>query len=142
MAGHDVPFTTTNYGLTTTPENEFRITKGTAKCQERNMLDKKGNKVRIIKTLDELKALKLAQKAKLGELEIIVVVRGPAGIILSCTNFALSRNRSHGLLPAALAGALHRPHVPGPSRGIRKKPLQPPSCPPPPPDTASSVAVG
>jgi hypothetical protein len=74
MRGHDVPFKTDNYGITTTPEDEFNITVGRTPCSEKNMLDKKGRRVRVIQRIEELKLLKLARKARLTEEEIIAVV--------------------------------------------------------------------
>jgi hypothetical protein len=74
MAGRDVPFVTENYGLTTTPQDEYNITVGKMQCPEKNMLDKKGRRVRVIQRIEELKLLKLVRKAKLREAEIVAVV--------------------------------------------------------------------
>jgi hypothetical protein len=74
MAGRNVPFTTGNYGITTTPQDEFNIAVGRMQCSDINMLDKKGRRVRVIQRIEELKLLKLVKKAGLTEVEIIAVV--------------------------------------------------------------------
>jgi hypothetical protein len=75
MWGHDVEFTTSNYGLTTTPQKEYDISTGRRLCPEEDMKDKKGNRVRVIRQIEELKRLKLCQKASLTQDEILAVVR-------------------------------------------------------------------
>ena len=75
MWGFDVEFTTSNYGLTTTPLNEYEISTGRRQCPEKDMKDKKGRRVRVIRRIEELKLLKLCQKAGLTDDEILAVVR-------------------------------------------------------------------
>ncbi len=77
MWGFNVKFTTSNYGLTTTPRNEYEISTGERPCPEEHMKDKKGERVRVIRRLEELKRLKLCQKARLTDDEILAVVRNP-----------------------------------------------------------------
>ncbi len=67
-------FTTTNYGLVTTPLKEYEISTGQRACPAEELLDKKGKHVRIIRRIEELKLLKLCQKARLTEDEILAVV--------------------------------------------------------------------
>jgi hypothetical protein len=84
MRGHDTPFTASNYGLTTTPEREYKITTGQMDCPAHDMLDKKGRSVRIIKHVEQLKTLPAALKAGLGVAEIIAVVRNVTLFALHC----------------------------------------------------------
>ncbi len=74
MWGCDFEFTTSNYGLTTTPRKEYEISMGQRLCSEKDMQDKKGRRVRVVRLLDELKLLKLCQKAHLTDDEILAVV--------------------------------------------------------------------
>jgi hypothetical protein len=74
MAGHDEEFETDNYGLRTTPADEFNIATGRMTCQEKNLLDRHGRRVRIIRRIEELKTLKLVEKAELTDDEILAVV--------------------------------------------------------------------
>ena len=76
MFGHDEPFQTTNYGVTTTPRKEYEITTGKRDCPDKDKLDKKNRPVRIIRRIDELKQQKAVQKAALEDDEIVAVVRG------------------------------------------------------------------
>ena len=48
MWGYDVEFTTSNYGLTTTPRKEYEISTGQRLCPKEDMQDKKGRWVRFI----------------------------------------------------------------------------------------------
>jgi hypothetical protein len=73
--GFDVQFTTSNYGLTTTPQKEYGISTGKHLCPEEDMKDKKGRRVRVIRRIEELKRLKLCRKAHLTDDEILTVVR-------------------------------------------------------------------
>jgi hypothetical protein len=75
MYGHDEPFETSNYGVRTTPRQEYEITTGKRDCEMKDMEDKKGRPVRIIRRIEELKLLNVAQKAGLVEEELIAVVR-------------------------------------------------------------------
>jgi hypothetical protein len=73
----DETFTTSNYGLKTTPRKEYEISTGKRACSEDDMKDQKGRRVRVIRRLEELKLLKLCQKARLTDDEILAVVRAP-----------------------------------------------------------------
>ena len=75
MHGHAEPFTTDNYGLTTTPEDEYKIATGQMACPKNAKKDKEGKIVRVVKPLEVLKTLPAAQRAKLVEMEVIAVVR-------------------------------------------------------------------
>ena len=75
MYGHDVPFTTDNYGLTTTPKQEYWIATGRAECPEEAKKDRSGKIVRVVKPLAVLKELPAVLRAKLVEMEIVAVVR-------------------------------------------------------------------
>ncbi len=77
MWGFDVEFTTSNYGLTTTSLNEYEICTGKRQCPEKDMKDKKGKRVRVIRRIEELRRLKLCSKAGLTDDEILAVVRAP-----------------------------------------------------------------
>ena len=74
MWGFDVEFMTSNYGLTTTPQKEYEISTGKRLCPEEDMKDKKGRRVRVIRRIEELKVLKLCQRARLNDDEILAVV--------------------------------------------------------------------
>jgi hypothetical protein len=106
MAGHDVPFITENYGLTTTPQDEFNITVHKAECPGENMLDKTGKPVRVIRRIEKLKEEPLVKKAELRDEEIFSVVSS----VLFCSLTAQHDSR-------VSAGAVHGAHVPGLQRG-------------------------
>jgi hypothetical protein len=74
-AGCNDEFISSNYGVRTTPSKEYEIATGRRELPPEDMLDKKGRKVRTVRRIEELKRLKLAQKAGLTEEEIIAVVR-------------------------------------------------------------------
>jgi hypothetical protein len=74
-AGCDDEFVTSNYGIRTTPRKEYEIATGRRACPPGDMLDKKGRKVRVVRRIEELKGLKLVQRAGLEEAEILAVVR-------------------------------------------------------------------
>ena len=74
-AGCDDEFVTSNYGIRTTPRKEYEIATGRRACPPGDMLDKKGRKVRVVRRIEELKLLKLVQRAGLEEAEILAVVR-------------------------------------------------------------------
>ena len=75
MWGFDLMFTTTNYGLTTTPQKEYEISTGVRVCPEEDMKDKQGRRVRVIRRLEELRLLKLCRRAGLVDEDILAVVR-------------------------------------------------------------------
>ena len=132
--GHAEMFTTDNYGLTTTPELEFRIATGQTPCPEEAKKDQKGRTVRDVKPLAVLKTLPVAQTAKLTEMEIVSVVRAapcPAlarstlAVLLSpppCVTLALIA----AFKRAFHAGPLQWAHVPGdlPHPNITVRPLR------------------
>ncbi len=68
-------FTSSNYGVKTTPEKEYMISTGRLECPAEDTLDKKGRRVRIIQRVEELEKLVLARRAKLTPIEILAVVR-------------------------------------------------------------------
>jgi len=70
-----VPFTTDNYGLTTTPKQEYWIATGRAECPEEAKKDLNGKTVRDVKPLAVLKQLPAVLRAKLVEMEIVAVAR-------------------------------------------------------------------
>ncbi len=79
MWGFNFKFTTSNYGLQTTPKKEYEISTGKLPCPEEDMKDKKGRLVRVIRRIEELKTLKLCTKPEppLTDDEILAVVRAP-----------------------------------------------------------------
>ncbi len=88
--GFDVEFSTSNYGLTTTPQKEFEISTGKRLCLKLDMKDKEGNIVRVIQPIEELRRLKLCNKAGLTDDEILAVVRaqhGPIYLKMSCVSY-------------------------------------------------------
>ena len=84
MPGYNFEFTTSNYGLTTTPQKEYEISTGKRLCPEEDMKDKKGRRVRVIRRIEELRLLKLCQKARLTDDEILAVV---LVLLISCSTF-------------------------------------------------------
>lgn len=74
MAGCEEEFVTPNYGVVTTPRKEYEIAVGNRACPEKDMLDKKGKRVREIKKIAELMKLPLVETAKLVEQEVVSVV--------------------------------------------------------------------
>jgi hypothetical protein len=83
-AGCDDGFISSNYDVHTTPRKEFEIATGKRACPPEDMLDRKGDTVRAVRSIEELKGLKLTQKAGLTEEEIVAVVRPhPARSLLS-----------------------------------------------------------
>ncbi len=78
MWGFNVVFKTSNYGLTTTPQKEYEISTGKRPCPEKDMKDTKGRCVRVIRRIEELKRLKMCQKARLTDDEILAVVHAPS----------------------------------------------------------------
>ena len=109
MYGHDEPFETCNYGVRTTPRQEYEITTGKRDCAAKDMEDRKGKPVRIIRGIEELKLLKVAQKAGLVEEELIAVVRARHCMDLRSAN-------KFSTLPAAQKTMhSHLPSLPFPS---------------------------
>ncbi len=82
-AGCDDEFVSTNYDVRTTPLKEYEIATSRRECPPKDMLDKKGRKVRIVRDINELKMLKLAQTAGLVTEEIMAVV-WPLSVKLLC----------------------------------------------------------
>jgi hypothetical protein len=140
MYGHDEPFETSNYSVRTTPRQEYEITTGKRGCAAKDMLDNIGRQVRIIRSIDELKLLKVVQKAGLVEEELIAVVRArhdmDTRVAYEFNTLPADQKTMHFRLtfaifpicnevdaivivavdlccPVRLAGALHRAHVPG-----------------------------
>ena len=93
-------FTTANYGLTTTPEQEYEIATGRRPCPAVDLLDRQGACVRVVRPLEELKGLRLCVESGLAEDEILCVVcRHPTPSRLSDR----PRNRSPPGLPVVFA---------------------------------------
>ena len=74
MYGQDITFETSNYGLRTKPSDEYRIATGEQPCPRDQMLDKRGNQVRVVRRLEDLMCLDIVRKSKLGREEVIAVV--------------------------------------------------------------------
>ncbi len=75
LGGSDFVFTTPNYGITTTPKKEYKLLmEEGVECDPKDLLDKSGKMVRVIKPLSELKSLDLCQKAELTDDEVLAVV--------------------------------------------------------------------
>jgi len=73
--GCDVEFTTTNYGIQTTPIREYDIARNVQECPPSDLMDKtKTNVVRIIKDLEDLHKSSLALQAELMRLEVLSIV--------------------------------------------------------------------
>ena len=112
--GCDIPFTTGNYLVTTTPRKEFEIAMGQRDCPEEDMLDRKGGKVRVKRSIHALTTLKICWRAGLKRYEILAVVRAREliypgeGREIFC---ALSHSSAApGLCPGTLAYAPRRVH--------------------------------
>ena len=107
MWGFNVEFISTNYGILTTPLKEYEISTGQRACPAKDLLDKRGRRVRIIRRIEDLKLIKMCQKARLTDDEILAVVGAlPA--------FALSVSSKVRQASAAVsAGAVFRADVPG-----------------------------
>jgi hypothetical protein len=75
-AGHSVEFVSINYGVRTTPRKEYEIATGRRACPAEDMLDRQRRTVvRAVRRIQDLKALRLVQKADLTEDEVVAVVR-------------------------------------------------------------------
>ena len=81
MYGHDVPFTTGNYGITTTPEKEYRIATGVRPCPEEDTKDKEGKVVRVVKKVEDLQRLTMTIEAKLSFIEILALVSAAYAVL-------------------------------------------------------------
>jgi hypothetical protein len=77
--GHNIPFKTSNYDLTSTPEREFEIATtgkvGGKDVPKKDLCDKNGNEVRVIRSMEDLKRLPLVIRSGLKPYEILCVVR-------------------------------------------------------------------
>ncbi len=87
MWGVDLEFTTSNYGLTTTPRNEYEISLGKRPGPEKDMQDKKGKTVRRIRQIEKLIQDDLSRKAGLTHDEILTVVCAKYAPIFSCMSW-------------------------------------------------------
>jgi hypothetical protein len=72
-AGCNYEFTSSNYFVRTTPRKEYEITT-TSKCPPEDMLDKRGEQVRDVRRIEDLKRLDTVEEAALTEEEIVAVV--------------------------------------------------------------------
>jgi len=73
--GCNVEFTTTNYGITTTPKREYDIARNVQECPVEDKIDKKTKKtIRNVKKIHELEKLPIAQQAKLTFFEVLAIV--------------------------------------------------------------------
>ncbi len=111
MWGFNFEFTTSNYGLTTTPLKEYEISTGMRPCPEEDKKDKKGRLVRVIPRIEELKQLKMCRKACLSDDEILAVVRA-----LSMSTIRITfrhPNLKAQCTDTMLAGAVFRTDVSG-----------------------------
>ena len=98
--GWDEEFETTNYGVRTTPRQEYEIAHGERECPAQNMLDKKGKRVRAIRSLDDLRLVEAVKRGGLVDEEIVAVVRGSSSAAIQRTNLT---NLSHGPLQCVRA---------------------------------------
>ncbi len=110
----DKPFTTGNYLVTTTPRKEYEIATGQRECPEGDMLDRKGRKVRVERSIDALETLEICRRAGLKRYEILAVVRARE-LIYPGEGGGAFRAVSHlsavpGLCPGTLAYAPRRVH--------------------------------
>jgi hypothetical protein len=101
---------TGSFGVRTNPRKEYEIVTGRRACPAEDMLDKKGRTVRVVKRIEELKLLQIAQKAGLSEDEILAVVRTCCKSACAF-EFLLSPELLHLSDPCVQAGAVHRTHV-------------------------------
>ena len=76
--GCDVVFTTSNYGITTTPKKEYEIASKPEKCPDEDKFnEKRTEKIRDVKQVDELLKLEIASKAELKLFEVKAIVSMP-----------------------------------------------------------------
>ena len=74
-------FVTGNYNVRTNPRKEYEIATGRRACPAKDMLDKQGRTVRVVKRVEELKLLEVARRAGLTEDEILAVVPLPPVLV-------------------------------------------------------------
>jgi hypothetical protein len=74
MYGHNIIFLSSNYGLQTTPRDEYNIATGQQLCTRDQMLDKHGHEVRVIRPIELLMGLDIVKNSKLGQEEVTAVV--------------------------------------------------------------------
>ena len=74
LYGHDVQFTTSNYGITTTPQDEYQIATGKKQCPKKDTMNKDGKFVRVIKKIKDLQELPQSIDAGLLFIEILALV--------------------------------------------------------------------
>ena len=73
--GCNVEFTTTNYGITTTPKKEYEIACDPEKCPEEDKMNKeRTTSIRTVKKVDELVELDIAVQAELELSEVKAIV--------------------------------------------------------------------
>ena len=97
-------FTTTNYGIKTTPKKEYEITSDPDKCPKEDKMNKERTiSIRNVKRLDELVELDIVQKADLKHFEVKAIVS-----MLFTLNLLLSTESLRDI-----PGSLFWTHVPG-----------------------------
>ena len=106
LPGHDREFTTTNYNLTTRPQDEFHIATGKKRCPEKDMKDTKGKTVRVIKKPEELVKHPLAVQAGLLLIEVIALVSLAAPALPPCRFAPAPANPLFWSIMAAAAAVL------------------------------------
>ena len=113
-AGCNDEFISSNYGVRTTPRKEYEIATGRRACPPEDMLDRKGRKVRVERSIQALTTLEICRRAGLKRCEILAVVRARElinpgeGREIFC---ALSHSSAApGLCPGTLAYAPRRVH--------------------------------
>jgi hypothetical protein len=74
MYGFNVMFLTSNYGLRTTPRDEYMITTGKQLCPREQLLDKHGHEVRVIRPVEILMGLDIVKNSRLVYEEVTAVV--------------------------------------------------------------------
>jgi hypothetical protein len=72
--GCDLEFTTTNYGITTTPKKEYEIAMDPRKCPEAERKNKRNEVVRHVRSLDDLVEMPMTKDARLLRFEVKAVV--------------------------------------------------------------------
>jgi len=95
LEGYNQVFVTTNYGIKTTPEQEYKIAIGDITCPEDHMKDKNGATVRIVQKIGQLKEIPFVNSAGLREVEILAVVlyTGPMFQVSWQCHFVLAKCR-------------------------------------------------
>ena len=83
--GCNVEFTTSNYGITTTPKREYEIACDPEKCPDDDKMNKERTKnIRNVKKVDDLVELAIAQQAGLNLSEVKAIVSVHL-VVFSCT---------------------------------------------------------